>query len=170
MTDGKDLYRPIKIAPKKDRLKIEKQMYDSRGGTIEPLPPHDKPTIQDKHIVPSAVYCSQCDNWHNGKGSQNCLKCGKYKTFQKKSVLRDAIVYKNMPDEILESFEELPKVKNIVDAIKQLPIDKSVPLMMYYLLGCTLQEIADYHKVSAPAIHKKNKLSIELIKQTVSHG
>jgi predicted DNA-binding protein YlxM (UPF0122 family) len=53
----------------------------------------------------------------------------------------------------------------VLDVVKQLPLSKSVPLMMQYYLSATTQEIADYHKISKQAVDRKNKFTLNYIKK-----
>jgi len=54
---------------------------------------------------------------------------------------------------------------DVLDVVKQLPLSRSVPLMMQYYLSATTQEIADYHKISKQAVDKKNKFTLNYIKK-----
>lgn len=49
--------------------------------------------------------------------------------------------------------------------VRQLPLSKSVPLMMQYYLNATTQEIADYHKITKQAVDRKNKFTLNKIKK-----
>jgi len=54
---------------------------------------------------------------------------------------------------------------DVLDVVKQLPLSRSVPLMMQYYLSATTQEIADYHKISKQAVDRKNKFTLNQIKK-----
>ena len=53
---------------------------------------------------------------------------------------------------------------DLLQIIRQLPLSRSVPLMMQYYLSATMQEIADYHKISKQAVDRKNKNTLNRIK------
>jgi predicted DNA-binding protein YlxM (UPF0122 family) len=53
---------------------------------------------------------------------------------------------------------------DVLQIIRQLPLSRSVPLMMQYYLSATMQEIADYHKISKQAVDRKNKNTLNRIK------
>lgn len=78
------------------------------------------------------------------------------------------------PGEIaLLEFEHLPQAvmdniadgrnKSILDVIKTLSLDKSVPIMMQVILDATPQEVADYYNISIQAVYKKNKSFIKIL-------
>lgn len=71
--------------------------------------------------------------------------------------------FEHLPRAVLENIAESP-YKSILDVIKLLPLDKSVPLMMQIILNCSPQEVAEYHNVSVQSVYKKNKLTISIIK------
>ena len=164
------LYKPMSLAPKRDRLKIPKQRYINDGKPIIRLPPYERPPFKEPDLKPSQGLCSQCDQWRNGNGTENCLKCDKYQKYKKKTHTRDAISFKHLPQEFMEAYADTPKTKNLKEAINKLPLERSVPLMMQFFLGATLQEIADYHLITPQRVDKKNKLSIELIKESLRRG
>lgn len=62
--------------------------------------------------------------------------------------------------------EEIADVErpDILQIIRQLPLSRSVPLMMQYYLSASLQEIADYHKITRQAVDRKNKNTLNKIK------
>lgn len=70
--------------------------------------------------------------------------------------------FEHLSQEMLENIGTRHKGE-LMDALKQLPLDKSVPLMMQIVLGCSVKEIADYHNISVQAVYKKNKLIIEIL-------
>lgn len=70
--------------------------------------------------------------------------------------------FDHLPQDILENIGTRHK-QELMDALKQLPLDKSVPLMMQIVLGCSAKEVADYHHISVQAVYKKNKLIINIL-------
>lgn len=172
MSDGNDLYRPAKRSLKRGQNAnhIAKQMFESKGGKIEPLTPYNRPPFKEPDIKPSEGYCTQCSEWKDGKGSEGCLTCDKYIKYKKKTTIRNTFAFKHMSQEFMEAYADSPKIQGLRDAISKLPLDKSVPLLMQYFLGCTLQEIADYHIITKQMVDKKNKLSLEIIKESLRSG
>ena len=114
--------------------------------------------------------CHDCPSYRRGSGAPACLKCDKYREILKKSVQRRTIKLDAIPQPLLEAIPDNPKIRSIIDAMQCLPIDRAVPLAMQYILGCTLQEIADYHGISPQAVDKKNKLSLVIIKELARGG
>ena len=54
---------------------------------------------------------------------------------------------------------------DVLAVVRQLPLTRSVPLMMQYYLNATTQEIADYHKITKQAVDRKNKFTLNKIKK-----
>jgi len=113
--------------------------------------------------------CTRCQSYKdtNGYGGPACLRCKQYKGWQIKSVKRQSIRYEIIPQAILEQIEDLTKEANMLEVLRKLPLELSVPVVMYWILGATQQEIADYHGISRQAVAKKNSQASELIKKTL---
>jgi DNA-directed RNA polymerase specialized sigma24 family protein len=54
---------------------------------------------------------------------------------------------------------------DVLQIVRQLPLARSVPLMMQFYLGATTQEIADYFKISKQGVDRKNKNTLNQIKR-----
>jgi DNA-directed RNA polymerase specialized sigma24 family protein len=113
--------------------------------------------------------CSSCDHWNQGRGKPLCLKCKKYKELQLKSVRRETIKTEHLPQAVMENIAD-PRTRTLFTVLQQLPSRLSVPLMMRLTLNMTLQEIADYHHIARPNVHRKISQGIELIKQSLLGG
>ena len=111
--------------------------------------------------------CSKCDHYNRGRGQQLCLKCKKYKDFQIKSGKRQSVKTEtNIPGVIIENIED-PRTRTLFTIIQQLPLQFAVPLMMRATLNASLQEIADYHNVTRPAIQQNIAKGIKIITKSL---
>ena len=114
--------------------------------------------------------CSACPSYNRGRGQKVCLSCKKYKTFQIKDARRQTIRFEIIPQAILEQVEDLTQKVNILEVLRKLPLELSAPVLMYWILGATQQEIADYHGISQQAVVRKNRKAIDVIKQMMRTG
>ena len=111
--------------------------------------------------------CTLCQSYKDtsGHGGPACLKCKTYKQFQIKDAKRQTIKFEIIPQAIMEQIEDLTKKVDMLEMIRKLPLELSVPVMMYWILGCTQQEVADFLHCSQPMVIKKNRKAIECIKK-----
>jgi hypothetical protein len=108
--------------------------------------------------------CPECDNYQCGHGSQKCLDCKKYIQILKSSVKRKQIHIEVITDNLLNSLPD-NRQTTVYDAIRQIPLEFSVPLMLYTVLDCSQREIAQTLKMSQQQASKKIKIAIEIIKK-----
>jgi DNA-directed RNA polymerase specialized sigma24 family protein len=108
--------------------------------------------------------CPECDNYQRGHGNQKCLDCKKYIQILKSSVKRKQIHIEVITDNILNSLPD-NRQTTVYDAIRQIPLEFSVPLMLYTVLDCNQREIAQTLKMSQQQASKKIKIAIEIIKK-----
>lgn len=113
--------------------------------------------------------CVSCPHYHCGKGSKQCLKCDKYKHFQVKHTPRPQINIEILPDAILESIADNKTKIDIINAIRKLPLQYSAPLILKYILNISNEETAKYLKISLSNLHKKNKFSINKIRELINN-
>ncbi len=113
--------------------------------------------------------CSKCASWNRGRGKPACLKCKQYKDLQLKSVKRQSIKTEHVPDAILENIAD-PRIRDLMDIIKKLPLQYAVPLMMRATLGASLQEIADYHHCTRSAIQRITAKGCKMIQESLRDG
>ena len=113
--------------------------------------------------------CSQCDHWNQGRGKPLCLKCKKYKELQLKSVRRETIKTEHLPQAVMDNIAD-PRTRTLFTIIQQIPLKYSVPLMMRLTLNASLQDIADYNKVSRPAIQRNVSKGIKIIEHLLLDG
>ena len=57
-----------------------------------------------------------------------------------------------------------PKTRTLMGTLTKLPTPYAVPILMRATLNMTVQEIADYHKVSKAAIQRRIIKGINIIK------
>lgn len=114
------------------------------------------------------MQCSQCDQYNHSRGTKSCLKCPQYRDIIKKSGKRTTILIDIIPDIILEAIPDESGI-TLDQALRQLPVEYSTPLLQYHILGATLREIGAYHNYNASTAHRKINFAIEIIKKmTVS--
>lgn len=112
--------------------------------------------------------CEKCQNYASGRGKPACLKCPKYRDIINKSGKRKTIKIIPTPQNILESIEdETSGINNIMDAIKLLPPDLSAIISMIYFAGLTTRDIGAMLNISQSAVIKKNKIAIEIIRESI---
>jgi len=78
--------------------------------------------------------------------------------------------FEHLPQLLYENIAEIPQGKEFLSLIRQLSLEKSVPLMMQVLLNASIQEIADYHKITRQAVYKRNKSSLMKLKSYTKCG
>jgi hypothetical protein len=110
--------------------------------------------------------CPECKIYQksHGKGTVKCLTCVQYIEIVKTSGKRSTIAIDTIPDIILENVPD-EKITTIIDALRQIPLEYSVPLVAYYYLNASQRELANYFKCSQQSLSLKIKKSIELIKK-----
>jgi DNA-directed RNA polymerase specialized sigma24 family protein len=108
--------------------------------------------------------CTQCDQYNHARGSKPCLKCPQYRDIIKKSGKRSTILIDVIPDIILESIPDDNTI-TLEQAIRQLPIEYSTPLLQYHILHATMREIGAYHGYSASNATRKINFGIEIIRK-----
>ena len=109
--------------------------------------------------------CSECNAYNRGKGKKECLKCKQYLEIIKKSGLRSSIPIEVVPSIILEALPDQSGT-NLLQIVKQLPLDFSVPLLMKYCLMASEREIAKHLKMSKTKVHNKIIIALDIIKKT----
>jgi hypothetical protein len=69
-----------------------------------------------------------------------------------------------VPDAIFESFADIaPEAPDVLDALKEMPIDLASVLSLHYLCGKTCQEIADTVGQSITTIYRKKSEAIKIL-------
>ena len=109
--------------------------------------------------------CPECHNYNRGSGNKACLRCQQYKTIMLESCKRNTIKFEIIPDCILENIAENKETENVIDAIRQLPMELSTIMMQRFVLNYSIKEIAESLKISRQAVDKKIKSSIEIIRE-----
>ena len=108
--------------------------------------------------------CSYCDNYNHGRGTKSCLRCKQYIGILKASGKRKTIPIDTITDRILESIPDNTGV-TLEQALRQLPIELSTPLIQYHILRATTREIGAYHNYNASTATRKINIAIDLIKK-----
>jgi len=68
------------------------------------------------------------------------------------------------PQDILENIAAMRHGNDLIDIMRKLPMEYSVPFMMQTILKCSVQEVADYHKITRQAVDKKNKKLLSILR------
>ena len=140
-----DPYRPMTMTPRRDRLRAAKRRYDLTGGQITPVAPHN--AVQGN--IPSETACSQCEQWRDGRGSRQCLRCPNYRRYQMRATTRDQIIVESIPDAIMEQFADMGgNDVDILDAIHHLPDDLAAIISMRYCGSLSVQSVAGILRIS----------------------
>ena len=108
--------------------------------------------------------CGKCEEYHDGEGTKLCLKCRKYLFFILKSNKRNPVIFEHLTEEIWDNIAAESNGKEIIDFIRQLPLEQSTPLMMQYFLNLNVNDIAKYLKTTRQTVYKKNKCSLKILK------
>lgn len=108
--------------------------------------------------------CIDCNSYNRGKGTKTCLKCKQYIEILKQSTKRTTIPIDIVPDTILHAIPD-NKEMDIKQALQQLPLEYSVPLMMYHVLNASQREISNYLNISQQQASKKINFAIDIIKK-----
>jgi len=108
--------------------------------------------------------CLNCSNYDHGRGNKKCLKCPQYIDIIKFSFKRTAIKLEIVPDTILEAVPDNKSV-SIYDAIRQLPLDLSVPLIACHVLDASQRELAQYLNIPQSTVSRKINIAVDLIKK-----
>jgi hypothetical protein len=127
-------------------------------------PPQEKIDPDVKTL--SEHLCANCIR-DNGKTGKRCLKCKHYRQFRKEFDVRDQMAFDYLPEYLKLHIAATPDPK-INDRIKQLPLSRSVPLMMQYCLDANLREIALFLKISPQMVDKRNKKTIRILKTLIT--
>lgn len=78
---------------------------------------------------------------------------------------QDKLSFVHLPTELYENIAaEEPQVQSLITALRKLPLENSVPLVMQLVLNASIQDIADYHNISRQRVDKKNKSSLKILK------
>ena len=112
----------------------------------------------------AAMDCSTCEHYNRGRGQRACLKCKKYKDIHIKGGKRESIRTEHLPQEIMDNIPD-PNTRTLIQSLRHLPVQYSVPLLMVAVLNMSHQDIADYHGVSRQAIAQKISQGTKLIKE-----
>lgn len=157
------------------------QAYIEAGGKITTLPPIDKPRdrtrlnshrakrskAQPKVEPLSPAICQQCQEDH-GHSDKRCLACPHYRQWIADHELTETIAFEHVPQAILENVAAMPAGMDLIDKIRKLPLHRSVPLIMQYVLNASNQEIGDYHKITRQSAARKNKLTIKILRTSMT--
>ena len=155
--------------------------YIDAGGKITRLPTIDKPQDRTRlnarrpkrktdpppkpePLTPAR--CQQCQQ-DNGPSDRRCLSCQHYKQWSADHDLKETIAYDHVPQAIIEAVADMPAGLDLIDKIRRLPLHRSVPLIMQYVLNATDQEIGNYHKITRQAVARKNKLTIKILRTSM---
>lgn len=109
--------------------------------------------------------CPACTQYNKGRGVKACLKCPQYIEIIKQSFSRLKIKIKTVPDIILEAIPD-DKEKTAYDRIRDLPVDKSAPLLLRYYLDCSNREVAKLLHCSRSQVQSKINIALEIIRET----
>ena len=139
-----------------DREKVNSKRPPPKKMKIEPPPP--------KPLHP--LICQECQA-ENGKSDKRCLECKHYLRFTEDTDLRERIAFDHLPQAILENIADKYNGQDIISRLKSLPLSKSAPLLMQIVLDATVQEVADYHKITRQAVDKQNKLTIKILRTSL---
>lgn len=108
--------------------------------------------------------CTECKNYNRAKGNKHCLTCPQYQDIIKTSGKRSTISIDTIPDIILEAIPD-NKTLNLAEALKQLPLELSMPLLAYHLLNANQRELSAYLKTSQADVSRKINQAIIIIKK-----
>ena len=155
--------------------------YIAAGGQITKLPDIEKPKDRtrlnakrhrkkpEKPATPEPITparCQQCQQ-ENGPSDRRCLSCQHYRQWSIEHDLKETIAFDHVPQAIIEAVADMPAGLDIIDKIRRLPLHRSVPLIMQYVLNATDQEIGNYHKITRQAVARKNKLTIKILRTSI---
>lgn len=148
-------YRPMALTPRRDKLAKAKKQYN---GVVTKIP----------YQEPAERTCSTCEDWHDGKGCQNCLACGNYKRYQIKSTPRSKIPVDVLPQSLLEAVEDLSDDYDILQAIRRLPDDLAAIISMHYIAGLSYRSIAGIMRISEPSTRRREHAGLTQLKKMFS--
>ncbi len=155
------------------------QKYIDNGGKVTKCPPAEKnthkqaiirPVKQRSNVSKFAGMCLKCQHYNNGAGQNSCLSCRQYKAIVIQSGQRKTIAFEILPKAILENLADTKKMTEVIDFLQHLPLDKSVPITLYFILNATCQEIGDYLHISKQAVDKKIMFSLNMLKEMMKRG
>jgi len=129
------------------------KQYIDNGGKIKKLPAIDKPGDRQK-----------VNRRYGIKPQQEQIP------FTDPACFREKIAFDHLPQAIIENVADMARGKELIELLRQIPLSKSVPLLMQYVLNATSQEIADYHKISRSAVYKNNKSSLKILHTLMKYG
>jgi hypothetical protein len=108
--------------------------------------------------------CPECSSYNKAKGTKKCLTCPQYLDVIKASGKRSTICIDTVPDMILEAIPD-NKTTTVYDALRQLPLEYSIPLIAYHLLNANQRELATYFKCSQQHLSKLLKTAISILRE-----
>ena len=120
---------------------------------------------KDKREYKGIMDCGKCEHYLNGQGDKNCLSCKKYLYFTIKSNKRNPVIFEHFPQEIWDNIANEPEEKRLIDLIRLLPLSRSVPLMMHYVLNISMSDIAIFQKKSRQQVYKNNKNTLMILRE-----
>lgn len=114
--------------------------------------------------------CRKCEIYKetNGIGKLECKKCPKYKRFQITNTQRPKLIFEELSELIKESCMCEEKDISIIDCLRKLPPQSSVPLMMSICLDMSIREIAKYHDCSKTKMDTVIKKSVIMLKACIA--
>lgn len=118
----------------------------------------------EKMAYDVTMHCTDCTSYNHGAGRKSCLLCPQYRDIVRRSGRRATISIDVIPDIILEAVPDESGI-TLEQAIRRLPLELSVPLMMHHVLGAPLREIAKYLNISTTTGTRKINLAIDIIKE-----
>jgi len=124
-----------------------------------------KPKQPEQPVPISPQTCNNCPTRNNQK---QCLTCQHYRQWDKLNKLQP-LPYEHVPQAILENISDMPNGEKIIEGLRAMPLNKSVPLLMQYVLHVAVSDIAKYHNISHQAVAKKNKLSVTILRNYMAN-
>jgi DNA-directed RNA polymerase specialized sigma subunit len=112
--------------------------------------------------------CPICEHYKDGKGEKDCLRCKQYLFFMLKSGKRQPIIFEHIPESIYENIADSDiddRMPLLIDAIRRLPMELSMILSAYYILGINQEGIAVLLNLSKATVCRKLADSIQMLKE-----
>lgn len=93
------------------------------------------------------------------------------KDFRRKNSLRDGL-FTELNEDIsaMKSELDLCEVSELKEAIRLLNDDQKQALLLYYIYGLTVKNIADIQNVAAITVYKRIQTAVQYIKNTLGKG
>jgi DNA-directed RNA polymerase specialized sigma24 family protein len=113
--------------------------------------------------------CQTCDIYRTtkGRGNKDCKSCPYYRVFRMRFSAKERLMIVDLSQQVIESIPDDQHAYAIMEGIRKLPREKSMPLMMQYFLGMTVREIAQELKISPQAVQKRNEGAIQIIRRVI---